>query len=216
VRFILPQFCPTATHSLALASNHKVPSPTGNLEKLKLTQCRLTGHQLLRFVNSPQPFLKALSLTNVSGFSNADLRSLLTQVAPTLSSLYINYIKIPRPSPDEEYAVDATVAKMVALRILDVAGDCVSLLAVMRKAPAHPDDVGLSSPSSTATPTPSIRISYAPAVDFYNHRGLLEALEVTGWRSVTIYGGGFHNEPSVAHLEEVRNIAMARGITLLI
>ena len=185
------------------------------LERLKLNQCRLTGHQLLRFVNSSQSFLKDLYLSNVWGFSNHDLRSLLTQVAPTLGSLYISYITVPRSSPDEEYAVDATVARMVALRTLDLAGDCASLLAVARKVPAHADDVVVRSISSRVLPM--IRISNAPAVDSYQE--FLDALQVTGWRSITIYGDIFnrhHDDPDTIAQLEARNIAMARGITLVI
>ena len=74
---------------------------------------------------------------------------------------------------------------MVALQTLDVAGDRASLLVVTRKTPAHADDVRPVSSSSTATASPLIKVKLVPAVD--SHRELLGALEVTGWRPITIY-----------------------------
>jgi len=103
---------------------------------------------------------------------------------------------------------------MVALQTLVVAGDCVSLLAVSKKTPPHADDVKPASSSSTATASPSIRISFVPAVPSY--RELLGALEVTGWRSITVYCERYHDEADDAVAQEVENIEVSRGIALVL
>jgi len=75
-------------HSLTF--NHKVPLLTFNLEKLKFHRCKLTSHQLFLFIKSPQPsILKELLLSDIRGFYNRDLRSLLTHVASSLTYLHI-------------------------------------------------------------------------------------------------------------------------------
>ena len=177
------------------------------LENLSLCQCSLIGNQLLKFAPHSQPGLKSLFLSHLQGIINSDLLTFLLAVSPSLTSLDINGCKIERHNPDEEYATDAAMSRMVNLQHLWLSGACGTVLSIARRAPRRypPSLVG-------NIRSPYIEIRLGPGMDC---QGLSKALQVTSWASVTVRGDAITAADNSLR-QEWRGIALARGIILII
>jgi hypothetical protein len=129
-------------------------------------------------------------------------------VAPTLTQLHINYCTITR-SPEEEFAIDAAVSKMVVLQSLSISGDCSTELPILRAATTFRDphrDIW------AYNPLPYVSLCHVPGV---NPTNLPEALRATRWASVTVWGPQVGSADD-ALKQECRDIATARDIDLKI
>jgi hypothetical protein len=187
----------------------KTTRPIGNLRRLNLWHGKLTGSQLLNFVQLPQPVLKDLYLNDVQGFTNNDLLLFLLEVAATVTTLYIGCPHIEK-SPDEPFAIDVAIAKMGALERLYIAGSCCSALVLSQKPPLMSGDSNRPSWAHNSR-HPAIDISFG--VD-WNWDDLLQALVVSEWRSISFFGGGMRARDTDDRLKhKAKEMAAERDIT---
>ena len=163
---------------------------------LALSDCSIIGNQLSKFAPHSPPCLETLEFYTLRGVVNSDLLALLMAVAPTLTTLNILDCEIQRHHPDEEHAIDSAVSKVVYLQILNLSGDCCTALSIARGTPRrHPQ-------------VPSISVTLVPAIDC---QSLRKALEVTGWLSVTVWGG----RPTIQFAKNCRILRRRRVFILL-
>lgn len=205
--FVLTLFGPRSpilcTQAGDTTSPHRLPTSQTlqlecNLEEMRIFRCKLIGHQLLRFSQSPNPCLQSVHLESVDGLSNSDLLSFLFNIALTLKRLIIRACRIPRSSEDEEYALDAIIDKLSAIESITIPGDCISPLTISRKiyredCPGHIIIYGTSGISC---------------------EGLTRALEIGGWGNITItWRTVLSPEDEVLRLKAI-DIAASKGVVL--
>jgi hypothetical protein len=195
------------SHVTESENNEQKPAkPSCNLERLHFFECTFVGPQLVNFVQSPQPRLKELSLSNLKGVTNSDMLEMFLIVAPTVTHLYISYCTIAR-STGEEFAIDVAISKMVALQSLSIAGDCGTELSMLRAA------TNFREPRQDRWvyhPLPHISLSHLPNM---NPAKLPEALQVSPWASVALYDPGISSADESLK-QELQTIAAARAIDL--
>ncbi|KAG6818763.1 hypothetical protein H0H93_002046 [Arthromyces matolae] len=134
----------------------------------------------------------------MGGLSNSDLLACLTHVSPTIESLFISSCKIARSSK-EEYAIDTAISHMLHLTLLDLSGDLSSDLTISRKP---------STPAVEKGGKPTVlRLYQAENSKFLN---LKEAVNVTGWGSITITWSYLDGRDR-ARVDEANEVAMRRG-----
>jgi hypothetical protein len=184
---------------------------TANIQDLHLLHSKITGAQLLRFIRPDDAFLKTLILSHVHGFSNSELFTLLSSVARTLTTLRITYCTIPRDNEEEEFALDAVMPQLSAIETVSTAGDCISVLAIARKAESlEPDSMS----RATSRPYfPSIGISAAPTLDC---ECLPSAVNTTGWKTISIARCEGVAKAEMSVKQDAREIAASRGISLFL
>lgn len=187
-------------------SKGNTSQPLRKLEQLRLYECNIIGNQLSKFAPHSQPCLKLLHLYQLRGVINSDLLALLLAVSPSLTTLDIS-CKIERFHPDEEYAIDATVSRMVNIQRLYLSDDCGTVLSIARRVSRR-----YSLSPITNIHLPSIWINLEPGMDC---QGLSKALQVTEWASVTVRGDTITGADNSLR-QEWRDIALARGIDLTI
>lgn len=157
----------------------------------------MSGPQLLRFSQTPNPRLQKVSLNSIHLLSNRDLFEFLSGITSTLKSLHIRNCEISRGA-GEEYALDAVVHKLTAIEHIIALGDCASPLAVARKVAREGQLSG------------RLRIEYSPGMDC---RGLVTAMETSGWRDVAITWAKCFSEADEVLEQKAMDIAKAKGIT---
>lgn len=164
----------------------------------------MTGRQLLRFTSSSQPTLKDLSLHSVKGLSNSDLLDILLRVSSTLTNLSVKHCVLPRAKEDEEYAIDAAMSKMECLASASIAGpDLASVLAIARKPQRNTYYSNLRM---------SILIDGGLQFDM---RGIVAALEATGWGEINIGRTGPESGWDEGLAEETRKVVLHRHLRFL-
>jgi hypothetical protein len=111
--------------------------------------------------------------------------------------------------PGEEHAIDVAIAKLGVLERLDIKGDFVSTQVIARKPPMSEQ---IKRPSwAVDWRHPYLAIKFVPPQSVANN--LLKALEVTGWRSVTLESGDVWDQGARRQAED---LALARNIDLSI
>ncbi|KAG6839764.1 hypothetical protein C0991_011873 [Blastosporella zonata] len=156
-----------------------------HLKELRLSSGHLTGDQLLRFIPCmPSSTLKRLFLASVSGLTNADLRSLLELVAPTLSVLHIQNTYTPRAASDESYALDATIARMPRIKSVMLDGDYMSPLSIARKGPGlKKGELNLTGAELHGTITLIVHSEF----EVVHAQSVVDAVKRTGWKHVMVW-----------------------------
>jgi hypothetical protein len=129
-------------------------------------------------------------------------------VAPTITWLYISHCTITR-STGEEFAIDVAISKMVALQTLSIAGDCGTELSILRAATTFRE---LRRDRRAFHRLPHISLSRMPGMNLAN---LPEALQVSPWASVALFGPGIRSADESLK-QELKTIAAARAIDLQI
>jgi hypothetical protein len=168
------------------------------IESLILQDGRVTGLQFLQFISSSRPVLTYLRLTSIKGLTNHDLSSFLLLASSTLRHLFITDCTVARDNQDEEYAIDASMSRMVYLEDAQIQGPgLASDLAIRRKPP-----------SVIAGSQSRILISAALKSDM---RDMVGALEATAWWSVRL---AYVHIPgwNLGLRERAHDMARARGI----
>lgn len=159
----------------------------------------VSGPQLLRFSQTPNPCLHRVCLSSIKGFSNQDLFEFLSEITSTLTTLTIRDCHISRPIR-EEYALDAIVHKLSAIQRITSGGDCVSSLAIARKA-------------AQGQLSGCIWIENAPLVDCGD---IVDALKLTGWGEVSVDFGRFIGGSGEVLKGQATRVAKARGISFML
>jgi hypothetical protein len=177
-----------------------------NLEGLKFCDCTFAGPQLVKFVQSPAPRLRDLCLSRVKGVLNGDMLNMFLIVAPTLNTLTLDSCKIDR-SPNEEFAIDAAVSKMVSLQCLYITGNCGTELSILRAGTIYRE-----AQRNAYNPLPHISLCYAPEI---NPKNLPEALRVTNWVNIIVWADQMSSADESLK-QELLKIAATRGIGLVI
>lgn len=183
-----------------------LPTPSCSIRNLSLQNGFLTFPQLRLFTASSLPTLQNVTLRNISGLSNEDLRTWLVDVVATLTSLGIQFTPLSRRSDDEEYAVDALLPKMAHLRHLELEGDVASELVLSRYAPCCERGQPSRREGSTLT------VDNMPGVDVH---GFVGALKATRWARVTATNLVLREEKMKLKAEATK-IAKDRNILLMI
>jgi hypothetical protein len=141
------------------------------IEELLLQEGHITGFQIQQFISPSRPTLTYLRLFHVSGINNHEFSTFLLHASSTLCILFITGCTIPRDNEDDEYAIDASMSKMVCLTDAQIEGPgLASGLAIKRK----PQNFG-------ASPTGRITVSHAIGSDMGD---IVDALETTTWSSI--------------------------------
>ncbi|KAA1473331.1 hypothetical protein DENSPDRAFT_839790 [Dentipellis sp. KUC8613] len=114
--------------------------PSCEMQKLHLQAGDARDSDLLRLASSSFSSLTALALVNVTGLTNAGVRTLLAAIAPNIVSLTFVKCSFSRKDPGEERAIDATINQMRNIQELRVDGDVFSELVFTRyeKDPSKP------------------------------------------------------------------------------
>jgi len=159
------------------------PSPTCHIQSLRLENGHITDLQLYRLTVSSHSSLHIVFFQDLTGFTNAGLRTWLAAAGPAITDLTLKRTPVSGRTYDEEYAIDAMIPVMVNLRMLDVEGDVVSDLAVKRKE-YNWAAAGMKGPDWKRFEAPSITIANAPGV---NPHGLISALKCTDWSRVCVH-----------------------------
>ena len=179
--------------------SNDLPALACSIESVVLQHGSLNLPQLRLLTTSWRSTLKVATLQYVSGLSNADLRTWLVEVGPTLTTLGIQYSHLSRRSNDE-YAVDAMLPRMINLHHLTLEGDIASELVLSRYIP-H-ESVQRSKSIRALT------IYNAPGV---NAHGLVSALRTTNWSQIS----GILPEENTEWKGELQTIARDRNIFLM-
>ncbi|KAF8074935.1 hypothetical protein FPV67DRAFT_1665695 [Lyophyllum atratum] len=173
------------------------------IRNLTLEGAKITGPQLMLFASGPTAYLKELRLTNVKDVPNCDFLSFLNAVAPTLSRLVVLESTIHRITDEEERAIDAAMPAMGALEHLYTNGDCVSALAIARKAPARPRVGNTAVHGSIIIRTASLGMSF---------EDVTKAVKMTMWETVSVTWAGAPDWDK-AQAESTKRAASERGVT---
>ncbi|KAG6828979.1 hypothetical protein H0H92_006101 [Tricholoma furcatifolium] len=178
------------------AFDNEVPELKGKLERLRLRTSHLTGRQFVRFSSC---HLRHVELERLNGPVNRDLLAFLIAAAPSLTRLAIRSCPFLRQVQGEEYALDAVMDQLCALEQLTVSGDILSAQAIAKKGPGKDPTSVLK---FTATLVPALYLEE-----------LADALDTTGWKSITIKTlPGYMDEADLAMKQEAEDIATWRNI----
>lgn len=178
---------------------HQVPELQCNIENLKLRASHLTGRQFVRFTSHR---LQKVELERLNGPLNQDLKSFLLVAAPSLVSLTIRTCPFRRQSMDEDYAIDLVMPQLCSLEELCVSGDLLTAKSIVMK--------GKGKRSSAMT---TFVATLVPALYLED---LTDALETTGWESVTIKTlPGFTDENDLLMMQEAAEVAARRNIAFV-
>lgn len=171
------------------------------IEELELQDGHVTGFQLQHFISSSQPTLTHLRLLRVSGITNCELLVFLLHASSTLSYLSITDCTIPCDNAGDEYAIDASMSRMVCLTEALIEGPgLASDLAIKRK----PHNI-----KEPELPTRKIMLRYALESDMGD---IVGALETTTWTSVCLVDVKLAGWTSGLR-ERACNMARSRGIS---
>jgi hypothetical protein len=183
-----------------------LPTPASSLQSVLLQHGTLTLPGLRSLTTSWRSSLRVATLQHISGLTNEDLYSWLSEVGPTLTSLTIEFSPLSRRSDEEEYAVDVVMPAMNNLRHLNLEGDIVSELALLRYVPTE-----LAPPEPLWRKWYRLSIDNAPGV---NAHGFLSALRTTAWTTVSMRNLVLREE-NMELSEEAQRIAKERNILLM-
>ncbi|KAG6825946.1 hypothetical protein H0H92_001756 [Tricholoma furcatifolium] len=166
----------------AEASPNDIPPQLYHLKELRLLSGSLSGSQLFNFVPILSPAsLKKLHLISVCGLTNSDMFSILCTIAPTLRELHVQNTPLPRAT-DEPYAIDATISNMPHIKVLTLAGDYVSALAIGHKPRSLKSDGKDVNQLHGA-----ITLVLYNEFEVVNVQTVVRALETTGWKHVSVW-----------------------------
>jgi hypothetical protein len=128
--------------------------------------------------------LHTVFFQDLTGFTNTSLRTWLAAIGPALTDWTLKRTPVHGRAQDEEYAIDAMMPIMVNLRKLDVEGDVVSELAVMRRE-YNWAATGIKGPNRWGyLDSLSITVENAPGV---RPHGIVSALGRTDWSQVCVH-----------------------------
>lgn len=183
-----------------------LPEVTCSIKSVSLHRGSLKLPQLRSLTTSTKSALQIASLQYISGLTNRDLYTWLTEVGPTLTHLTIQFSTISRQSDDEEYAVDVVLPTMTTLIHLDLEGDITSELVLMRYSPDQS-----SQSSKSWRRWGSLRIDNAPGMSAH---GFVRALKTTEWSQISVANLVLREENREVK-EEAKKIARERKICLM-
>ncbi|KAG6917327.1 hypothetical protein DXG01_002985 [Tephrocybe rancida] len=183
------------------------PSTSGqfNLRNLTLSSGTLSASQLRRLIPSSIPRLKTLRLTHVDGFSNHDFTLFLRAVASTLEEIFVTDCEFSRGSPSEEFALDAAMPTLTALVRLYARGPGLASSLTLARKPVSYNRVG----PRRLMPSITLRLGKDDVLS----NELLQAVEVTGWETITVRFPVSQDVP-LAVVRSTMAAALRRGISV--
>jgi hypothetical protein len=184
---------------------------------LSLTRGNLKETPLHHLISSESCVMTVLRLRIVRGITNEDLHAFLAAVAETLAEVLVVQCTVAAPEGGKELAFDANMARLKKLKNAQIQGNIISPLSLARKLAC--DGSKGSGPRSKCCriliryPSPVLWGSKKRITDRAQHgeytSSLIDALEVTGWKSVLIISGALRDR---AHWDAAAGVARRRGI----
>ncbi|KIJ66059.1 hypothetical protein HYDPIDRAFT_166991 [Hydnomerulius pinastri MD-312] len=157
-----------------------VPRPSCRLTELSLTMTSITDDELNHFLASSSSSLERLTLSTVSGVTNAGLCRVLRTISRSLLYLMIRHSDFER-SEGEEHALDTVIVHMTRLETLEVNADVGTKLMLERRSAAF--ESIMARPDARFTlPTTNLKIYGSPRL----HSSLSAAITIqttwSGWK----------------------------------
>jgi hypothetical protein len=188
---------------------------------LSLMRGSLEGTSFHQFINLESCIMTVLKLHAVQGITNESLHALLVAAADTLEEVLVIQCTVTAPEGRKELAFDANMGRMKKLKNAEIQGNIISPLSLARK-PACDGSKVLRFGYGCCR----IQINGAPAALWEGWRlsadglphgdsdytvSLVNAIEITGWKSIRLVSGGWRDEK---HWSIARGVAQRRGIVL--
>ncbi|KAG5637923.1 hypothetical protein H0H81_002684 [Sphagnurus paluster] len=193
-------------HPYRDASQHRVDYLKCNVKDLTLRFGGINDAHLLRFIPTTSSNLRNLKLQGVVGISNRAFKTFLASAAHSLRSLELEASPMPRDTPDEEFAIDALMPMLKKLECLRLSRESYCTVLALTRKPA------LTAPERRDGVYSSIVLGHLSAAAV-SLQQVAEAMEVTGWESVTISWTRGAVLDDLA-LDRANCIARRRGIAL--